>query len=98
MTSVVHYRKNTHIPRNQDGGSVQVVNRKLDLDHINDAYAYGKTHTWSNSVFGWNFSLGDSNDICDPEQHLKYPRNVRVPGLDITLRSSASGAVSAWLW
>ena len=45
MTCMVHDRKNTHIPLNQDGGSVHVVPRKLDLDQalMAHTHVYGKT-------------------------------------------------------
>ena len=40
---MVHDRKNTHSPLNQDGGSVHVVTRKLDLrSNVNGTYIYGK--------------------------------------------------------
>ena len=41
MTCMVHDRKNTHIPLNQDGESVQVVTRKLELEQPSMAH----THT-----------------------------------------------------
>ena len=37
MTCMVHDRKNNYIPFNQDGGSVHVVPRKLDLDQTSMA-------------------------------------------------------------
>ena len=79
MTSVVHDRKkkieekkkekkNAHIPLNQDGGSVQVVTRKLDLDQTSMAHTHTERHIRDQTQFSVaNFSLDDSNDICDPE-------------------------------
>ena len=68
MTSVVHDRKNTHIPLNQNGGSVQVVTRKLDLDQTSMAHTYTERHIRDHTQFSVaNFSLDDSYDICDSE-------------------------------
>ena len=68
MTSVVHDRKNTHIPLNQNGGSVQVVTRKLDLDQTSMAHTYTERHIREQTQFSVaNFSLDDFDDICDPE-------------------------------
>ena len=73
MTSVVHdrkkiYKKNTHIALNQDGGSVQVVARKLDLDQTSVAHTHTERHIGDQTQFSVaNFSLDDSDDICDPE-------------------------------
>ena len=70
MTSVVHDRKNTHISLNQDGRSVQVITRKLDLDQTSmvHTHVYMERHTRDQTHFSVaNFSLDDSDDICDPE-------------------------------
>ena len=71
MTSVVHDRKKqktTHIPLNQDGGSVQVVTRKLDLDQISMAHTHTERHIRDQTQFSVaNSSLDDSDDICEPE-------------------------------
>ena len=67
MTSVVHDRKNTHIPLNQDGRNVQVVNRKLDLDQTSVAHAQTESIRDQTHFSVANFSLDDSDDICDPE-------------------------------
>ena len=68
MTSVVHDRKNTHIPLIQDGRSVQVVTRKLDLDQMSMAHTHTERHVRDQTYFSVaNFSLDDSDDICDPE-------------------------------
>ena len=79
MTSVVHDRKkkekkkrkkkkNAHIPLNQDGGSVQVVTRKLDLDQTSMAHTHTERHIRDQTYLSVaNFSLVDSDDICDPE-------------------------------
>ena len=45
MTCMVHDRKNTHIPLKQDGGSVQVVTRKLDLDQTSMAHIHTRKDT-----------------------------------------------------
>ena len=53
MTCMVHDRKTTtrkttttttHIPLNQDGGSVHVVTRKLDLDQTLMAHRHTERH------------------------------------------------------
>ena len=68
MTSVVHGRKNTYIPLKQDGGSVQVVTWKLDLDQTSMAHTHTERHIRDQTQFSVaNFSLDDSDDICDPE-------------------------------
>ena len=74
MTSVVHDRrrrkkkKKTHIPLNQDGRSVLVVTRKLDLDQTSTARTHTERHIRVQTQFSVaNFSLDDSDDICDPE-------------------------------
>ena len=74
---MVHDRKkNTHIPLDQDGGSVQVVTRKLDLDQTSMAHTHTERHIRDQTQFS---VASDSGDNCDPEQHLKCPRNFRVP-------------------
>ena len=68
MTCMVHDRKYTHISLNQDGGSVQVVTRKLDLDQTSMVHTHTERHIRDETQFSVaNFSLGDSDDICDPE-------------------------------
>ena len=68
MTSVVHDRKNTHIPLNQDGGSVQIVTRKLDLDQTSMTHMHTERYIRDHTQFAVaNFSLDDFDDICDPE-------------------------------
>ena len=68
MTCMVHDRKNTHIPLNQDGGSVQVVTGKLDLDQTSMALTHTKRHKCDQTHFSVaNFCLDDSDDIRDPE-------------------------------
>ena len=37
---MAHDRKNTHIPLNQDGGSMHVVTGKLDLDQTSVAHTH----------------------------------------------------------
>ena len=72
MTCIVHDKRNTHIPLNQDGGSVQVVARKLDLDQTSVAHTHTERHIGDQTQFSVaNFSLDDSDDICDPEWLLK---------------------------
>ena len=54
---------NAHIPLNQDGGSVQVVTRKLDLDQTSMAHTYTERHICDQTQFSVaNFSLGDSDE------------------------------------
>ena len=61
-------KKNTTIPLNQDGRSVQVVTRKLDLDQTSMAHTHTERHIRDQTRFSVaNFSLDDSVDICDPE-------------------------------
>ena len=71
MTSVVHDRRKKKYPHstlNQDGGSVQAVTRKLDLDQTSMAHTYTERHIRDQTQFSVaNFSLDDSDDICDPE-------------------------------
>ena len=68
MTSVVHNRKKYHIPLNKDGRSVQVVTRKLDLDQTSMAHTHTERYIRDQTQFSVaNFSLDDSDDICDPE-------------------------------
>ena len=68
MISVVDDRKNTHIPLDQDGGSVQVVTRKLDLDQTSMARTHKERHIRDQTKFSVaNFPLDGSDDICDPE-------------------------------
>ena len=63
MTCVVHDRKNTHIPLNQDGRSVQVVTRKLDLDQTSMAHTHTERHECDQTHFSVaNFYLDDSDD------------------------------------
>ena len=57
MTSVVHDRKNTHIPHNQDGGSVQVVTRKLDLDQTSMTHTHTERHIRDQTQFLVGISL-----------------------------------------
>ena len=60
--------KNTHIPLNQDDRSVQVVTQKLDLDQTPMAHTHMERGIHDQTHFSVaNFSLGDSDDICDPE-------------------------------
>ena len=56
--------KHTHIPLNQDGGSVQVVTRKLDLDQTSMAHTHTERHIRDQTQFS---VASDSGDICDPE-------------------------------
>ena len=68
MTSVVHNRKKYHIPLNKDGRSVQVVTRKLVLDQTSMAHTHTERYIRDQTQFSVaNFSLDDSDDICDPE-------------------------------
>jgi len=69
MTSVVTIEKTTTtIPLNQNGRSVQVVTRKLDLDQTPVAHTHTERHIRDQTHFSVaNFSLDDSDDICDPE-------------------------------
>ena len=68
MTCMVHDRKNTHTPLNQDGGNVHVVTRKLDLDQTSMAHAHTERHKCDQTHFSVaNFYLDDPGDICDPE-------------------------------
>ena len=68
MTSVVHDRKNTHTPLNQDDGSVHVVPRKLDLDQISMPHTHTERHKCDQTHFlVATLYLDDSDDICDPE-------------------------------
>ena len=65
---MIENKTNTHIPLNQDGGSVQVVTRKLDLDQTSMVHTHTERHIRDETQFSVaNFSLGDSDDICDPE-------------------------------
>ena len=66
--------------------------------NVNGAYAYGKIHTWSNSIFGCKFLSGWFWWYLWPRIVLKMPQEFPSASLDITTRSSASAAVSAWLW
>ena len=95
MTCMVHDRKNTHIPLNQDGGSVHVVPRKLDLDQISMPH----THTEDTNVIKLSFRLQISIWMFLVRSviriRLKMPQEFPTASLDITLRSSASAAVSA---
>ena len=59
--------KNTHIPLNQDSGSVQVVTRKLDLDKHQWRLRIWKDIRDQTQFSVANFSLDDSDVICDPE-------------------------------
>ena len=60
--------KNTHIPLNQDGGSVPVVTRKLELDQTLLAHTHTKRHNCDKTKFSVpNFYLDDSDDICNTE-------------------------------
>ena len=64
MTSVVHDRKNTHVRLNQDGGSVQIVTRKLDLHQTSMAQTHTERHIRDQTQFSFaNLSLDDSDDI-----------------------------------
>ena len=66
MTCMVHERKNTHIPLNQDGGSVHVVPRKLDLDQISMPHTHTERHKCDQTQFSVaNFCLDVFGDICD---------------------------------
>ena len=57
-----------HIPLNQDGGSVHVVTRKVDLDQTSMAHMHTERHKWDQTHFSVaNFCLDDSDDSCDPE-------------------------------
>ena len=44
-------KKNTHIPLNQDGGSMQVVTQKLDLDQTSMAYMHTERHIRDQTQF-----------------------------------------------
>ena len=59
MTSMGHDRKkkDTHIPFNQDGGSVQVVTRKLDLDQTSMARTHSERHIRDQLSFRLQISL-----------------------------------------
>ena len=57
MISVVDDRKNTHIPRNQDGGSVQFVTRKLDLDQTSMTHTHTEKHIRDQTQFLVGISL-----------------------------------------
>ena len=60
--------KNTHISLNQDGGSMQVIPQKLDLDQMSIARTHMEIHKCDQTHFlVANFYLDDSDDICDPE-------------------------------
>ena len=66
MTCLVHDRKNTHIPLNQDGGSVHVVPRKLDLDQISMPHTHTERHKCDQTQFSVaNFYLDVFGEICD---------------------------------
>ena len=66
MTCMVHDRKNTHIPLNQDGGSVHVVPRKLDLDQISVPHTHTERHKCDQTQFSVaNFYLDVFGEICD---------------------------------
>ena len=68
MAYTVHDRINTHIPHNQDGGSVHVVPRKLDLDQMSIAHTRTERHKCDQTHFlVATLYLDDSDDICDPE-------------------------------
>ena len=68
MTCMVHDKRNTHIPLNQNGGSVQVVTRKLDLAQTSVAHTHTERHKCDQTHFSVeNICLDDSDDICDPE-------------------------------
>ena len=57
-----------HIPLNQDGGSVHVVTRKVDLDQTSMAHMHTERHKCDQTQFSVaNFCLDDSDDSCDPE-------------------------------
>ena len=66
-----HTHTHTHteiIPLSQDGRSVQVVTRKLDLDQTSMAHTDTERHRRDQTQFSVaNFSLDDSDNICDPE-------------------------------
>ena len=51
MTCMVYDSKITHIPLNQDGGSEQVVTRKLDLDQTSMAHTHTEKHKCDQSHF-----------------------------------------------
>ena len=68
MACTVHDRINTHIPHNQDGGSVHVVPRKLDLDQMSIAHTRTERHKIDQTHFlVATLYLDDSDDLCDPE-------------------------------
>ena len=67
-------KKNTTIPLNQDGRSVQVVTRKLDLDQTSMTHTHTERHIRDQTQISVaDFSLDDSDNI------FKCPRNFRVP-------------------
>ena len=51
MTCMVHDIINTHSPLNQDGGSVHVVARKLDLDQTSMAHTHTERHIREQTQF-----------------------------------------------
>jgi len=94
MTSVVHDRKtypHSTQPRWRKRASRHSETRSRS--NINGAYAYGKTHTWSNTIFGCKWFWW----YLWPRIALKMPQEFPSASLVITLRSSASEAVSTWL-
>ena len=57
MTFMVHDRKNTHTPLNQNGGSVHVVTRKLDLAQTSMAHTHTERHKCDQLTFRLQISV-----------------------------------------
>ena len=86
---MVQDRKNTHVPLNQDGGSVQVVTQKLDLGQTSMMHTHTERHIRDQTQISVaDFSLDDSDNI------FKMPQEFPSASLDIIRMSSASAAVS----
>ena len=72
--------KNTHIPLNQDGGSVHVDTQKLDLYQMSMRHMHMERHKCDQTHFSVaNFSLNDSDNVCDQNSTKKCPRNFQPP-------------------
>ena len=68
MTCMMHDRNNILILLKQDGKSVHIITRKLDLDQTSMAHTHTERYIRDQTQFSVaNFSLDDSDDIFDPE-------------------------------
>ena len=68
MTCMMHDRNNILILLKQDGKSVHIITRKLDLDQTSMAHTHTERRKCDQTHFSvTNFYLDGSGDICDPE-------------------------------